>query len=1188
MKLIKMELNGFKSFSDKVLIDFSKDGITIFIGPNGCGKSNIVDALRWAMGEQSIKNLRGGSMADVIFSGTKTRAPSGFCQVSLSFANQKYASKLKYQDLDEIVVTRRLYQDGQSEYLINKQRCRLSDVRDLFIDTGLGAGSGYSIVEQGSIGAIITNRPQDRRHLIEEAAGIVKFKIKKKEAEKKLAATKQNLLRINDVLLEVRRQEKDLSDQAQQAKKYFDARSKVEQLENFIHAKQWQLANDKEVNLRQTLANNQTDATDIKLTIQNLEADITNRESQITEAEQAIESLRRQLEVASANRQSIVSDIKLKQQQQQDALKWYEKGKSETANYKESIAGFKKDIAKLEDKILRFDKDKADIIKTLEDCQTQINNINESLSSQTAKLSRLNREKSELLTAKNRTEALLETSSVDNQTMLINNLDKDLLNSENKHAALVEKIDNLNTKQQLRRHNISDDEDEISNTASQVRACHARLKEFKRRHVLLTDALAKKSATKEKFTLQYDMFKKKILPAADFLKHLISDKALADQLGFLGLFKDFLLIKNPNASNTEQDFYINSVNNFYNMAIFSQHSRLPALIAACKKYQVNQLTFTFIDVNPAVLNTAGLPEYVDFKLHNVNKTINNILTSSFDIESEYLAALGEDKNRFSQQLGVLVYIQDLDAVSRQRESQLLSDISNLQIWITARTAAKNQLDAKIDDLAKSSADYQSKLDALKDSLSNLRSDLKVDDNMLNRLAYEKQETAALIKKQTTELVNLKNELARSDSLQDEYSSKINELTTQLTEKVALIKQAAFEEAGLKSLKEQHLQKLHEIKISLNNTENEIKSHKQLVFVINQQLSGIQTELANIEHSQTDKNISPQNYADEIASLTKLAAESEAKISDLSLNLDEKRQHYQLLKDKLAKQEHDLKDKFNILNRLESDNNILLSKIDHLCLEKDKITSDLFEFKKLTPPEVLQNFDHKNFDLKIEYGNLKNLKIQLAGMDDVNLSAQGDYEKVAERLLFLEAQNTDLINSVDLLEKSINKINKNSQRMFEEAFHAINEKFQTVFPTLFGGGSAYLELIDDKNILDTGIEIKVSPPGKALKNINLLSGGEKALTAAALIVAIFLYKPSPFCVLDEVDAPLDINNVRRFCKMIQSLVPSSQFVMITHNPNSMEIADYIYGVTMEEAGVSKIVSVDLKNIKSNNQISKAVS
>ena len=1184
----QIEMVGFKSFADPIKLTFS-DGITAIVGPNGCGKSNVADAIRWVLGEQSSKNLRGTSMQDVIFKGTEKRKSLSFCEVSLCFDN---SNKIFRSDFEEIVITRKLYRSGESEYMINRATCRLKDIIDMLHDSGIGK-SGYSIIGQGKVEEIINSKPEDRRAIFEEAAGIAKFKSKKVESERKLERTRDNLVRINDIISEIDRQLTPLKKQSDNAKIYLELKEKLKNYEinAYIHQYDYASTNKAEIQTKidgilEEMELRQKDYDNANESYNDTFNEVNNIDNVITSLRDKQLELTVNIEKQTGERNLILERIK-NFETEKDRLTNEEKtlvDKISTlsddiysceTNVKNKQNALYITTNKIHDLTEKYDKISNELSLGENEAQETQNRIIDALSKLgdvKAQISALNVEKNTYSDAITSLEKDLETLKSKNS---LNNIN--LKNSEHKLNKLNDEKNSLNKNvndlintQKILNANIKEREQEINNISSNILS-------FSQRKRMLED-----------MQREYEGFNGSV-------KRLLVDveKNRELQNKIVGVLAS--LIKVPATYQTAIEMALGSgVQN----VVTRSDENAKELINYLKQKEYGRVTFLPI-------NTVK-PRYFD-------RSHSRLLNSEgvFGLASELIGYDKEISNIISSLLGTTVVVNNVyTAVNIAKQSgyafrivTLEGDIINPQGSITggskkaqvanllSRESDIENLDKNIKALNIQKETKTTEYNELVARLHVITSDLNNQTSLLHNseIAYaSEQEIAKRYNDLANELENNINktnsEIAKSQQILSAVEEQLAKLSNEndINASEHNLKGSVSQFGELRAQRDSYNMELTRLKIERASLESEILSLTQdkarLEIELqnaNEKLGEIKESLAKINaQSSTFENLSQGENSAKVDEILKQLEEVKNQLK----TFDENKIAYQSKLRLLEETRMNLSTEINRLQDKKYQQELSMSKIDS---ELETLQERVWTEYEITYASALP-YKVEMFDIKEGMLEINRLKREINKLGHINVNAIEDYKLLSERHGDLYNQAQDLIKAEDDLKKIIKELSDEMMARFESEFNKINENFAVVFRELFGGGRARLELVDSNDVLEAGVDIIAEPPGKKLSNITLLSGGEKALTAIAILFAILRLKPMPFCLLDEIEAALDEANVDRFAKYLKRYSGETQFIVITHKKPTMEHADVLYGVTMEEKGVSKIVSVKLSEAVQNVQ------
>ncbi|MBX7157639.1 MAG: chromosome segregation protein SMC [Verrucomicrobiae bacterium] len=1175
MYLKALELIGFKSFAEKTRLEFPA-GVTAIVGPNGCGKSNVLDAIRWVLGEQSAKALRGTEMADVIFSGTDQRKQVGMAEVSLTFTDCENELGTEYH---EVTVSRRVFRDGRSEYELNKTLCRLRDIQHLFMDTGIGR-SAYSIMEQGKIDKILSARPEDRREIFEEAAGITKYKTQKKETSRKLEHTEANLIRLEDILREVRRQINSLQRQAGKARRYQELFNQLKTLETQLGQHQLQELHHHIQKIKTQLTAITEELEQSNVETGKLELELQETRQQLELSENQIENERHQrMELNSSldrgkNRQ-ILNQERLSEIEQQnhqftlDIAGAEERSKIQT----EQLNQFSEQIEALQQRILQHQG-------ILQEKQTQAQTASENLR----------------LHFQTITQCEKEIQTLEQKLQPLN---QQLSNRDAEQRTLTLRIETIENEKNEDQKNLETLREK--NSALQTQHSHLTQQIHQSQETLLTHQ-KQQQETQEKLAQiqqQYRQLEQQLLEKItqrDLLK-----KWQASHQEYTPAIQQIFQAKHenqlPEISILETLAEVIHITDGYQTAVEAllQHQLetliIPNTEAAWKiiEFLQNQNTAR---IHLAPLDSISQQSQIDSRseaaIHFVStsSTHQKLLTTL--LNHAYITETLNEAFTLKQQLP--------QAIIATRSGELIDACGVIGSGPLPKQIARLNRQAEIDQFHQPIHDLESQIQTLKDQETRLieknQSFLSQIETLKNQLDQQKQQEQAWAKDLhllTHQIQNIEQKLqnysgeiyrlTESDQHATErYHDQIKERDLLEQKRVALQQQLATYREQLPAHQEtesQFAQQLTEFRITTAALDEKLKglfAQRDPIASRLQELKEIVLQRQqSIQYNQEKRHQLEQEnetLEKEIQSLTLQQGNIEEKLKQLQTergllqqSLDQKQQSFQ----KQQKQQTQTQQ-----NRAQAE--LQLAKYD---LEKQNLKERLFRTYQLdleSLPTTENITEPQEWDLLQQ--QIEEMRSKLDNMGPVNLEAVSEYDELEKRLSFLESQQKDLLDAKQHLLDAITFINRTTKKLFVETFEQIRLNFQSTFTELFGGGKANLLLNDEQDPLECGIEIVAKPPGKQPQVISLLSGGERTMTAVALLFAIYKVKPSPFCVLDEMDAPLDESNIDRFLKILKRFLDQSQFLLITHNKKTISIADTLYGVTMEEKGISKIISVKL--------------
>jgi chromosome segregation protein len=1181
MKLKKIELFGFKSFAERTKIKF-EPGVTAIVGPNGCGKSNVADSIKWVLGEQRPTALRGTSMGDVIFNGTNQRDPINIAEVSLTLSNDTKTLPIDY---DEVTVTRRLHRSGESEYLLNKTRVRLKDIQDLFHGTGVGTVS-YSLIEQGKMDLVLSTKPDDRRFIFEEAAGITKYKSKKQEALRKLEHTETNLQRANDVINEVNRQIKSIERQARKAERYKEEFDKLKDLEIKNGYRKY-------LDLKNQNSSADTQRQDLKGKENSLSTSIREMDVRVEDERKTLGELEEKLSRNHSKKVEVNSTI-------EKNISKIELNKERCLELESRINFLKGQNASLEEKLSKLNGQIKEAKEELEGIESSTTQKNEELHSYEARLKALNED----IDLKNRQIREGKGELIDlvaNETKNNNELAEIKANLQNINSRLrrlnIDKEDTLKEKEVL-------DEKKASLEAKHKNIAE-NLENLKQEKIQHQESLAQ---DKETFKLlkeeigELEHIMTSLKSKLDFLKDLkeryegysnavkaLLVKARAQELPFRGINDSLAnLIKVRNGfeicadaaiSHYAQDIVIESSEDLKDALKYIDDNNL-GRVNFLLLDEINSLQ---VDINEAISQRTLGPLANFIETHDkYSKIIKYLAKDVYVMENETQAKVLLDE--IMPPAHVRFITKDGQIFSRARISGGFSHLSE-ETSLIGRDAKINNLqqdlNLKISETQQKKKLVTEKEEAiriLEDKVKSLEEIIHQEEIKRANLESEKSTVASDLRK-------FEDEVMLIDSEKDEAAEERDNLSrrqAEVEEEVARIKERSQSLNSLisenESVIEKDNQSIQNILVNLTQLRTELASIDKLYSnkadtcgVIERSIDEATKDLENNKSERSNSTAKIEELTKETSRLTEDNETLSRSLSEVESQLESISRKRNDILNALREHNISLRKKQEELNNLRNNLHTYEVKNTESSLKIENLTDRIYNAYQVRLSEVNPQIDDITNWQQIE-NEIEQLRNKVERMGPVNLVAIDEHQELRDRFEFLSHQRQDLEDAKDSLHKAIQKINRTTTTMFKETFEQIKVTFEEFFKLLFGGGSAKLYLVDERHVLESGIEIIARPPGKKLQNISLMSGGEKALCAVALLFAVFKVKPSPFCVLDEIDAPLDESNVVRFTRVLSEFIKTSQFIIITHNKRTINMADVMYGVTMEESGVSKIVSV----------------
>ena len=1181
MYLKRLEMQGFKSFADKTTLEFMP-GITSVIGPNGSGKSNIVDCIKWILGEQSMKELRGGKSSDIIFAGTQSRKSLGYAEASLIFDNSDGALPIEYT---EVTVTRKIYRSGETGYYINKVPCRLKDILELFMDTGIGR-DGYSIIGQGKIDQILSNKSEDRRNVFEEAAGIVKYKTRKEESEKKLEHTKLNLLRINDILTEIEGNLEPLKQQADKARKFLDLKQELKNIEVGLFV----------YNIEKYKKDIEKVSEDIEIMTSNCnleEGKLEKLKILKEELKENIDEITNKIE----SMQNIGFESQKKQEQLNSDINVYkskiENNEQNEKRYLDEIEELKRKINTSEEEInLKLDKktnlkqNKERFEKELEEKQNELNTILATFSEKELKIEEAKRKLEANTDKKYELEADInaQNANINNIEKRDKQIDSEISNNiSDKDRAKFDKED-IQKEYYEAQKSKTQVEDELSNVRKNKQEKENKIKEYDIKINNLTQELQLKQS-RHKFLVETENEKEGYIRS---VKSLLKDCQNIKELGkgMNGALAE--LIEVPDEYQTAIEMTLGaSLQNI----VTENEQDAKRLIEHLRKNNLGRASFLplssvkgkkldnikgksngFIGIASDLINFNKKYEPIILSLLGRTVIVENMDTA-IDLAKKngysfrIVTLEGDLINPSGAMAGGSVAKKTVNILGRNKEiEKLAKQIEKIKEEIENLKKAKQEILESSEEIFSKEKELEDKLKEAEIKYNvELQKQQSIDqyiskiDNTIQKLKNEK-ETLKIEKDETLKIINTNNESVK----------KIEELNLELQD---LINKFADSNKDTQKRVDDLNFDITNLKISVSSFDESENSIEEITKMMKQ-------EIENGKNSIEIKNKQIENLKNESIELNSKIEESLSKIEEIknevensSSNIEKLKQDRIKANERLTQKENEQAEEFKIIEDLKAQ----LVKLD---VKKNKLDEDLntqvnalWEEYELTPNATGEYQKPEN--VSVTQKRVNNLHADIRDLGSINVNSIDEYNTLKNRYDFMCEQRLDLENTMAKLNKMIADIAITMKEQFKEKFEVINQNFGEVFSELFGGGKATISLEDENNVLECGININVQPPGKKLQNMLLLSGGERAFTAIALLFAILKMNPAPFCVLDEIEAALDDVNVYRYAEFLKKFSMDTQFLLITHRKGTMEAADTVYGVTMEEHGISKLLSIKLK-------------
>ena len=1186
MYLKNIEVHGFKSFAQKINFEFH-NGITGIVGPNGSGKSNVGDAVRWVLGEQSAKQLRGGNMQDVIFSGTELRKPLSFASVAITLDNSDHKLPVEF---NEVTVTRRLYRSGESEYLINGSSCRLKDIQEMFYDTGIGK-EGYSIIGQGQIDKILSGKPEDRRELFDEAAGIVKFKRRKNTTIKKLDEERQNLVRVTDILTELTRQLEPLEKQSETAKIYLAKRDELRELDVNLFLLDYEHTGKLLEELEEKLGNTESELEETKEAYEQTKVEYERLEQELEELNSRLEELKERQQQNALTRQQHEGQIQVLEEQ-------ILAGKQNSDHYRNRLETLGEELQKRTSDKEKFSEEKEELRdklarqrQRLKEETEHLENIQAEASACAAAVEDGKNEIIEILNSRattkgkvQRFDAMMEQLDIRkaavSQRILHLKTEEEELASERKKAqsrydSVTHSIDSMNA--------------ECIRLDGEVQKLQDRLKEQSRQMEIGQTAYHREASRLESLkniTERYDGY-------GNSIRRVMEQKSR--EPGIKGVVADIIHVQKDYEVAIETALG-GSIQNI----VTDNEQTAKRMIGFLKKNRLGRATFLPLSNisgrggisqrevlgETGVIGTADTlvkadPEYNSLVQYLLGRVlVVDHIDHAIAIGKKYRHSLrmvtieGESLSPGGSMTGG-AFKNNSNLLGRRREIEELENSVGL-------------LKKDLQELQVSIGDNRSRRNVLRDAIADFQEKLRqqyVDQNTARMNLEQTDEKIANIQKSYQQIDREKEELRRqAGEIRADHSTIAKELEESQRDEKELETFIETKQKELEDWRAEEASKMKELEqIRLDEAGLSQQEHylqENLIRLLGE-MEAFQRESRELEENlklsieeTKRKQEGIQNLKDAVNACSSLDQELQRQRDEKQAQKEEKNTSHKAFFEKRDQ----LSERTSLLDK---ECFRLKSQAEKVEEQRETQISYMWEEYEITPNNALSYQKEELTDRQEMKKDISRIKDEIRKLGSVNVNAIEDYKELLERHTFLSGQYEDLVQAEKTLESIIQELDEGMRRQFAEKFHDIQREFDKAFKELFGGGKGTLELSEDEDILEAGIKIISQPPGKKLQNMMQLSGGEKALTAIALLFAIQNLKPSPFCLLDEIEAALDDSNVGRFASYLRKLTKNTQFIIITHRRGTMNAADRLYGITMQEKGVSTLVSVDLVE----NQLSK---
>lgn len=1192
MYLKRLEIVGFKSFLNKTKVKF-EPGVTAIVGPNGCGKSNIVDAIKWVLGDQSPKSMRSSAMQDVIFNGTEKHDPVNLAEVSLTLSNEDRSLPLDY---DEVTITRKLFRSGDSEYLLNKTVVRLTDIRSVLLGTGIGT-SLYSIVEQGRMDMVIASKPDERRYIFEEASGITKYKSQKKEAMFKLERTQENILRVNDIIREIERQINSIERQARKAERYKARFDELKELDVRLSYKKFHELGKHDASLVSAH--------------EALQARISELTDMLDEAGAALDGLKEEfgaimeeLQIAQGDVMKLSSEIdknnhviNVDRERIQEAEKQVERLDWEISQATERRDTMNTRLESLDRKFLEVRGKRS--AKELEMSAAE-DNVKELTA-------RIEEKRNDLKSGREKTIDLLSRETRAKNELI--KLNADVQNMQSRERRLKTEIQGVAAQK-------GKTEEELKALTARVEAVGKDLDTRKHDFDVFSDECASKQGRLHLLNGEKNQREKRIneiKPRREFLERLVIEREGMPQsvkevmkrveekdarfAGVHGVLSELISVSEGYGESLEsvlgesaKALVVDNRGVAENVSAYLAENALPSAVLIIIDELKGALSLGGGAANEVLSDVTGIlnagePCYSAIKalLSDTFVTVSpdaaravtgdEAFTGKILCEKGEVFSRGAHRSRNYSEKEVVSLFGRQEKVRQLKEeeddlsgaiSRFASEIVEVETWLRDGVKHKEKLESELREKQIEFSNVASKRSVTSDKLDAVNAELAILDAEIQEEADAIKQAWGRIEIENLEIKTIEAENIKLQESIEEAQRLIQEMSTYREESIYLISDIKAELYGLRKEEENLADNLGREKESFLRVEEEVGERRTRILECGARVKDLQEEIRALSERNKEN-------AAELAQKESETGSKKARKEHLSFLVQQEEQ-------KIKKSEAELEDARNRARDMDINGK-------ELEYKRTAMIDRLRDAYKVNLAEVRMELDEKTDWAELER-KITELKDQIESMGEVSLGAVEEHKQLEERYQFLTKQRDDLVQSKDSLMEAIQKINKTTRTMFMESFEAVRKEFNDYFRMLFNGGKADLILLDETNVLECGIDIEVRPPGKKLHNIMQLSGGEKAMTAIALIFALFKVNPSPFCILDEIDAPLDESNIVRFCRVLQEFLKLSQFIVVTHNRMTIQLADVLYGITMQEKGVSQVVSVKFSEEKAKTGTDQA--
>ncbi|EPM6851275.1 chromosome segregation protein SMC [Enterococcus hirae] len=1192
MYLKRIEIAGFKSFADKTVIDF-ENSVTAVVGPNGSGKSNITEAIRWVLGEQSAKSLRGGKMPDIIFAGSDSRKPLNVAEVTVLLDNTDHYLPLDYQ---EISVTRRYRRTGESDFFINKQPCRLKDIQELFLDSGLGKES-FSIISQGKVEAIFSSKPEDRRGIFEEAAGVLKYKQRKKKAEQKLFETEDNLSRVQDIIYELQEQLTPLAEQSEIAKKFLQLKEELTQTdialmitEINVAKKEWEEKQTQLTQFNQELTKLATHIQSQEAVLSEKRKQNSKKDRQIEKGQQSLLALSERLKQAEGQKDVLIERTKHTQKSTQEYQASLAEAQKKVAHFEElqekltketteketEIQEAQQQLMKTQQELEKYQKSTKELLSELRDQYVDLMQEQANVGNELKYLERQYLQE----TSKSK-QTLAKQSEVEASVLALSSQKQELSEKQaNLQQALVKnqhELEEVQTKGKTVQTKLTNEQPKMYQLMNQVQQLKARqksLQEIQENYFGFYQGV--------RLVLQHKQQLSGIVGAVAELIDVPSSFTLAIETA-LGGAAQHVIVENEHDARQA-------------ITYLKKQRGGRATFLPLTTIKPRQLPAHVLSQAAAVDGFLGIaseqvtfPAEIQTVVHNLLGTIllakdltsANAIAQTIRYQYRVVSLEGDVMNAGGSMTGGANKRGNQGSLFSQNQElkQLTAEYEQADQQLQNQEKIVQELQTKVTDLSQKQEKLRTQNEQLRFEEQEITNQLQNITNDLARFEKEKQlsnfETRELqqfietYQKQQAELTARQKEIEQQRQQIDEEIKSLNQESDQMEEKRSQVQaRKAQEQADLAVLKEQ----FNHLQIQLRGAR--VQKNEAL-----ERQTSLEQQLATLTADFSDHEITEESLASQITELAQQREELQAELVAVKEQRERTQKEIDQLETVLAEKNQQQKQQLTEQSKLEVQKDRAEMLLDHQLSYLQTEYQISFE-KAVTDYQPTSDIVSSRTKVAV-------LKEQIADLGPVNIRSIEQFEQVNERHTFLATQRDDLLSAKNQLFETMEEMDAEVRARFKEVFEAIRQEFKVVFPNMFGGGRAELVLTDPSDLLKTGIEIEVQPPGKKLQSLSLLSGGERALTAIALLFSIIRVCPVPFCILDEVEAALDEANVKRFGRYLSDFQDDTQFIVVTHRKGTMVAADVLYGVTMQESGVSKIVSVRMEDINEEGKMETKV-